>query len=104
MQAVPKFFAIECDLEADKKALCEEYTSTNFPCIKLFRDQREVLFNRPRIANTFAWWSTYVSRRATGVITDTEGFGDDSQTLMLLHADPSKHQDIMQAWEEVALD
>jgi thiol-disulfide isomerase/thioredoxin len=36
MQAAPRFFAIECDLEADKKALCEEYISTNYPCIKFF--------------------------------------------------------------------
>lgn len=99
----PKFFLLEC-LE-DVKHICARYTTTSYPVLKLFRDQREVRFNRPRLAQTIAWWSTHVSRPTVLEITTSpaiDSYVQGGVTLFVLKADLPKDSIIVHDWSEVA--
>jgi len=104
-QTMPRFFLIECDQSGNATAECEKYTRGGFPVIKLFRHKREMLFNRPRIAQNIAWWATRMSRPAlTEVSTKAELEGMKQRgSVFLLHAAAS-HSGLVQEWMQVALD
>jgi len=101
----PKFFLLECLEEV--KHICARYTTTSYPVLKLFRDQREVRFNRPRLAQTIAWWSTHVSRPPVLEITTSpaiDSYVQGGVTLFVLKADLPKDSAIMRDWSELAFD
>lgn len=102
----PKFFLLRCDSD-DVKDICAKYSTTSYPVLKLFRDQREVRFNRPRLAQTIAWWSTHVSRPPIVEITTSpaiDSYAQGGVTLFVLKADLPKDNAILQDWSEVAFD
>lgn len=105
LSAIPKFFVIECDVIPEHKAICELYTGTNYPVCKLFRDQRAVHFNRPRMAQTYAWWASHVARRPLSELREEDVSEVEKQRgpLYVLNAD-SSDQTSIQTWAEVALD
>jgi len=105
LEAIPKFFVIECDLIPEHKTLCEMYTGTNYPVTKLFRDQHAVHFNRPRMAQTYAWWATHVARRPVSELRDEDLVEVEKQRgpLFVLSAKTDDAISI-ENWREVALD
>eukprot|EP00928_Gymnodinium_smaydae_P054728 TRINITY_DN38459_c0_g1_i1.p1 TRINITY_DN38459_c0_g1~~TRINITY_DN38459_c0_g1_i1.p1 ORF type:complete len:592 (+),score=104.30 TRINITY_DN38459_c0_g1_i1:71-1777(+) len=102
----PKLFLIQCDLDSRTKALCAGYIGESFPSIVVFRDRRMVRFNRPRVANTIAWWVSHVSRPAVYTITQKQHLDHLSQynPVFVLKADAKKDKEMFAAWSEVALD
>lgn len=108
MAVFPKFFVFECDTPAEHKPVCDMYVGGNYPVIKTFRDRRSVHFNRPRMAQTFAWWAMHVSRPPIVEFPDAhldgEAFDSPQSPLFVLHADPSKDVELFSHWRDVALD
>jgi len=105
-EAVPKFFVMECDVPAEHKAVCDMYTEANFPSINTFRDNRMVHFNRPRMAQTFAWWAHHVTRPPITQVTtekDMKSF-EQAGIAFILNADSSAEAALLKDWREVALD
>lgn len=103
----PKFFLIECDSSEDAKKMCAKYITSSYPVLRLFRDQKEVRFNRPRLAQTIAWWSTHVSRPLITEIKTSpaiDSYAQGGVTLFILKADLPKDSAVVHEWSEVAFD
>lgn len=69
--ALPKLFTFSCEAPGGK-AVCDEFCGTNFPTILLFRNQRTVLFNRPRTEQVLTWWIHRVSRHPVTMVQSME--------------------------------
>jgi len=76
LQAEPRFFVMECDTDPDAKPLCERHVRSSYPVLKLFRGKHSVTFNRPRLAQTIAWWSTHAARPAVTMATHQDHLDD----------------------------
>lgn len=100
----PKLFLIECDTPPEHKPVCDMHVGSNYPVIKTFRDRRSVHFNRPRMAQTFAWWALHVSRPPLVQVDDGEALQPRENILWLMHVDIEKDIDIFNHWKEVAID
>lgn len=93
---VPKFFLIQCDQDDETKKLCEPHVGTNFPMLKLFRDEHAIRFNRPRVAQTIAWWSTHVARPVPvglRLSAQVDSYKKGGATLFLLKVDEKTEED-----------
>jgi len=99
----PKFFLVECDHTPEHQALCDVYTTSSYPLIRLFRDHRAVVFNSPRIAQNFAMFATQVSRPPIMEISDEISMLKSPQSyIFVLHA--NLNDAALQHWTDVALD
>jgi len=106
MAAPPKFFVMECDLVPEHKPICDMHVQSNYPVIKLFRDNRAFHFNRPRIASTFAWWAGHVSRPPISQLSSKAEIKmlEENSPVFILSGDFAKHAEIIEEWKHVALD
>jgi len=105
-QTWPKFFLLECDGAAGNKDVCDMYGSTSYPIIRIFRDRRSYNFNRPRMAQTFAWWALQVTRPPVVQLSSSQDVAlfEKRGLFFQLHADVNKDQELVKTWAEVSLD
>mmetsp|Transcript_119313 Transcript_119313/g.337513 ORF Transcript_119313/g.337513 Transcript_119313/m.337513 type:complete len:541 (-) Transcript_119313:26-1648(-) len=105
-EVTPKLFLIECDVPREHTTTCDPYTRASFPVIKIFRDGRELVFNRPRLAQTFAWWAARVSAPVAPTLAqaaDVKAFIKSDFPSFALVADTRKDAETVRNWKDVAL-
>lgn len=101
----PRFFVIQCDGADGHKELCDMYGHSTYPVIKAFRDGRSYHYNRPRVAQTFAWWATQVTRPPViGLQSEKEVDAFKSRGNYFALSAYQTDTEIMKAWADVALD
>ncbi|CAE8586671.1 unnamed protein product [Polarella glacialis] len=104
-----KFYLFSC-AEAGGKEICDLHCGTSFPSIMVFRDGRAIKYNRPRVANVFAWWIYRVTRPAVMELSEkTDWDGVQQRGLAFLLRVPAKHSKvetelILGNWQQLALD
>jgi len=101
----PKFFVMECDNEAAKK-VCEKHAGASYPVLKLFRDHRAIHFNRPRAAQTIAWWSTHAARQILVEVATQQEVDSFKKagSLFILNAHLEEDVEIVKDWMHLAFD
>jgi len=100
---LPRFFILECGRE-ELKDMCTRHTGLVYPALIAFRDKRAIVFRRPRVASTIAWWSMRVSLPAVLEIATEKHLESYGQEItFLLKVDPKKDRSLISDWSQVAL-
>jgi len=104
MQTAPKFFMLSCS-EPGAKDICDYHTGSSYPGIIVFRDQRAIRFNRPRMAQVITWWTVRVMMPAVAQVDSIQPYKAhaEHEVVFLIHVRP-QDADILEAWKEIALD
>eukprot|EP00811_Abedinium_folium_P034524 NODE_7399_length_1582_cov_6.797251.p1 GENE.NODE_7399_length_1582_cov_6.797251~~NODE_7399_length_1582_cov_6.797251.p1 ORF type:complete len:463 (-),score=102.20 NODE_7399_length_1582_cov_6.797251:76-1464(-) len=104
-QVPPKFFLLECDATKEATAVCNRYSSASFPVIKLFRPGRALLFNRPRISQTFSWWAMHSSRAVVRELGEEAHWNSiPSHTTVFALTASTADKTLLEVWQSLAFD
>lgn len=84
--------------------MCDMYGHSNYPVIKAFRDKHSYHYNRPRVAQTFAWWADQVTRPPViGVSTQKDLDMFNKRGIFFAMTSKKESDSVLQDWSEVAL-
>lgn len=102
--ANPKFFTIECDNPLEK-TICEQYVGSSFPSLMIFREGKFIKFDRPRLAQTIAWWGSRMSRPALYEVPHKQAIEEMSRSepIFVIQVPDVESKQVVAAWSRIAL-